>query len=194
MTVSASAQPVVMAFEPEGIEVPLSAILPVKQLPASIKTSRKYVQISASIAEVGIIEPPVVARGADGSGVFLLVDGYIRIEILKDLGASSVTCLVAIDDEAFTYNKRVNRLATIQEHYMIRRAIDRGAVRRAPADAVRPPLAPRLCAVAGGALHLVDVLRDGHPGRALRLAAAADVPRRDRGLPRPARPDPLPTR
>lgn len=89
MTVSAQA--VIMAFEPEGIEVPLSAILPVKQLPASIKTSRKYVQIAASIAEVGIIEPPVVARGADGSGVFLLVDGYIRIEILKDLGASSVT-------------------------------------------------------------------------------------------------------
>ena len=124
MTVSA--QPVVMAFEPEGIEVPISAILPVKQLPASIKTSRKYVQIAASIAEVGIIEPPVVARGADGSGVFLLVDGYIRIEILKDLGASSVTCLVAIDDEAFTYNKRISRLATVQEHKMILRAVERG--------------------------------------------------------------------
>ena len=54
MTVSAQA--VIMAFEPEGIEVPMSAILPVKQLPASIKTTRKYVQIAASIAEVGIIE------------------------------------------------------------------------------------------------------------------------------------------
>ncbi len=86
MTVSA--QPVVMAFEPEGIELPMSAILPVKQLPASIKTTRKYVQIAASIAEVGIIEPPVVARSKDGSGVFLLLDGYIRVEILKDLGAN----------------------------------------------------------------------------------------------------------
>ena len=75
---------------------------------------------------MGIIEPPVVARGADGSGVFLLVDGYIRIEILKDLGASSVTCLVAIDDEAFTYNKRISRLATVQEHKMILRAVERG--------------------------------------------------------------------
>jgi hypothetical protein len=75
---------------------------------------------------VGIIEPPVVARGADGSGVFLLLDGYIRVEILKDLGANSVTCLVAIDDEAFTYNKRISRLATVQEHKMILRAVERG--------------------------------------------------------------------
>jgi RepB plasmid partitioning protein len=30
------------------------------------------------------------------------------------------------DDEAFTYNKRVNRLATVQEHYMIVKAIERG--------------------------------------------------------------------
>ena len=35
-------------------------------------------------------------------------------------------CLIADDDEAFTYNKRVNRLATIQEHYMIVKAIERG--------------------------------------------------------------------
>jgi hypothetical protein len=34
--------------------------------------------------------------------------------------------LIADDDEAFTYNKRVNRLATIQEHYMIVKAIERG--------------------------------------------------------------------
>jgi len=32
----------------------------------------------------------------------------------------------ADDDEAFTYNKRVNRLATVQEHYMIVKAIERG--------------------------------------------------------------------
>jgi hypothetical protein len=36
------------------------------------------------------------------------------------------SCLIADDDEAFTYNKRVNRLATIQEHYMIVKAIERG--------------------------------------------------------------------
>ena len=29
-------------------------------------------------------------------------------------------------DEGYTYNKRVNRLATVQEHYMILRALERG--------------------------------------------------------------------
>ncbi|WP_446653381.1 plasmid partitioning protein RepB C-terminal domain-containing protein [Blastomonas sp.] len=33
---------------------------------------------------------------------------------------------MADDDESFTYNKRVNHLATIQEHYIIVRAFDRG--------------------------------------------------------------------
>jgi RepB plasmid partitioning protein len=41
-------------------------------------------------------------------------------------GASQARCVVAEDDEAFTYNKRVNRLAAIQEHYMIVRALERG--------------------------------------------------------------------
>jgi RepB plasmid partitioning protein len=43
-----------------------------------------------------------------------------------DLGHSEAPCLIAADDEAFTYNKRVNRLATNQEHYMIVKAIERG--------------------------------------------------------------------
>jgi hypothetical protein len=41
-------------------------------------------------------------------------------------GASQARCVVAADDEAFTYNKRINRLAAIQEHYMIVRALERG--------------------------------------------------------------------
>src|SRR6185295_3499832 len=46
--------------------------------------------------------------------------------VLADDGVQEVKCLVAQDDEAFTYNKRINRLATIQEHFMIVRAIERG--------------------------------------------------------------------
>ena len=34
-------------------------------------------------------------------------------------------CLVATDDEAFTYNKRISRLAAVQEHRMILRAVER---------------------------------------------------------------------
>jgi ParB-like chromosome segregation protein Spo0J len=54
----------------------------------------------------------------------VLVDGHLRHAALPDLGNSEAPCLIADDDEAFTYNKRVNRLATIQEHYMIVKAIE----------------------------------------------------------------------
>lgn len=46
--------------------------------------------------------------------------------MLTDAGEPNVRCLMADDDEAFTYNKRINRLATIQEHFMVVRAIERG--------------------------------------------------------------------
>jgi hypothetical protein len=37
-----------------------------------------------------------------------------------------LACLFAKDEETYSYNHQVNSLSTIQEHYMIRRAIDRG--------------------------------------------------------------------
>ena len=112
------------AFELESVFVELANILPVKKFTEDIKKTRKYRQIAASIQEIGIIEPPVVAR--QRNGVFLMLDGHLRIEVLKELGVDGVACLVATDDEAFTYNKRINRLATIQEHKMILKAIKNG--------------------------------------------------------------------
>ena len=50
----------------------------------------------------------------------------MRLEVLKDLGEASALCLIATDDEAYTYNNRINRLAIIQEHRMILKAIERG--------------------------------------------------------------------
>ena len=37
-----------------------------------------------------------------------------------------MACLESTDDESFTYNNRINRLSTIQEHHMLRRAVERG--------------------------------------------------------------------
>jgi hypothetical protein len=98
-----------------------------REVTPSVKKTAKYDQIAASIREVGIIEPPVVARDRSHRGKFLLLDDHLRVEVLRDLGETEVNCLVSTDDEAFTYNKRVNRLAIIQEHRMILRAIERGA-------------------------------------------------------------------
>lgn len=115
-----------LGFENDCATIPVADILPVRVLSKSIKSSRKYTQITASIREIGLVEPPVVARTGDASGSWLLLDGHVRIEVLKDLGQEQVECLVSTDDEAFTYNKRISRIAPIQEHRMILKAIERG--------------------------------------------------------------------
>ena len=113
-------------FEDDCVTLPIHVILPLRTLGKSAKTSRKYRQIVASIAQIGIVEPPVVAPNPDKSATWLLLDGHLRIEALKDDGVQEVECLVSTDDEAFTYNRQVSRLAPIQEHRMIRKAIERG--------------------------------------------------------------------
>lgn len=118
--------PRVPGFEPVLQRIQITHILPVKQLPITIPRSQKYAQIAASIREVGLIEPLVVARAPGQDGKFILLDGHLRFHVLKETGAEVVICLIAMDDEAFTYNKRISRLATIQEHKMILRAIERG--------------------------------------------------------------------
>jgi ParB-like chromosome segregation protein Spo0J len=115
-----------MGFEETGLLIAIADIQPLKLVSAAIKKTPKYAQITASIREVGIVEPPVVARDRTDAGKYLLLDGHLRIDVLKDMGETDVVCLISTDDEAFTYNKRVNRLAMIQEHRMILKAVERG--------------------------------------------------------------------
>jgi len=73
-----------------------------------------------------VIEPPVVAPKKKPFDPYLLLDGHLHIEALKILGESGVICLISTDDEAFTYNKHISRLAPIQEHRIILEAIKHG--------------------------------------------------------------------
>lgn len=113
-------------FELTMRQIRTADILPVKKLPITVPKGQKYAQIAASIREAGLIEPLVVARAPGQEGTFILLDGHVRLHVLKEMGEDVVTCLVATDDESFTYNKRISRLATVQEHKMILRAIERG--------------------------------------------------------------------
>jgi ParB-like chromosome segregation protein Spo0J len=124
---NAAASPVKIGFEEAVRSIRIADIQPLKLVSAVVKKTPKYAKIAASIAEVGVVEPPAVARDRAEPGKYLLLDGHLRIEALKDLDRTEVTCLVSTDDEAFTYNKRVNRIAIIQEHRMILKAIERGA-------------------------------------------------------------------
>lgn len=115
-----------LGFLPKIVQVRLDSLLPSKLFADIVMRSPKYRQVLSSIREVGLIEPLVVASLDRRTGKHPLLDGHLRLEALKELGHEAVACLISTDDEAFTYNKRVNRLSTIQEHWMIRRAVERG--------------------------------------------------------------------
>lgn len=114
-----------LGFVPEPLLLPLSAVLPSRKTPEGLVTSRKFKQITASIEAVGLIEPLSVGK-PDRVGQHILLDGHTRLVALTQLGFDKAPCLVATDDESYTYNNRVNRLSSIQEHMMIRRAVERG--------------------------------------------------------------------
>ncbi|MEZ2354863.1 plasmid partitioning protein RepB C-terminal domain-containing protein [Caballeronia sp. RCC_10] len=116
-----------LGFIPEPISVPLESVLPSKQPTAGLVNSRKFKQIVSSIDEVGLIEPLSVMPEDKKLGGFVLLDGHLRLIALRMLGNPHAACLVSTDDEGYTYNNRVNRLSALQEHYMIRRAMERGA-------------------------------------------------------------------
>lgn len=115
-----------VGFDAQTVDLQLSQIIPIKMVSAVMRESQKFKQILASIREVGVIEPPVVAPDSQNRNRYILLDGHLRVEALKQIGEDEVTCLVSTDDEAFTYNKHINRLSTVQEHRMIVRAVERG--------------------------------------------------------------------
>ena len=117
---------VTLGFSMEPLSVPLINILPSRNIPKELDISRKFKQIRSSIKEIGLIEPLSITPMIRKSEHHMLLDGHVRLVALRDLGYTEAPCLVAVDDESYTYNSRINRLSTIQEHYMICRAIERG--------------------------------------------------------------------
>lgn len=117
---------ITMGFDRNMIELRIDQIIPIKMLAHNLRKSSKFKQILSSVQEIGIIEPPVVIPDNKSNDLFILLDGHMRIEALKKLEITKVFCLVSTDDEAFTYNKHVNRIAPVQEHRMICRAVERG--------------------------------------------------------------------
>lgn len=108
------------------VQIALADILPVRQVRDPQDNIKRYRTIRASIREVGLIEPLVVYPQKGSAGKYLLLDGHLRHYALKDLGKAEAECIIASDDESFTYNARVNRLNPIAEHKMIMKAVQNG--------------------------------------------------------------------
>jgi RepB plasmid partitioning protein/ParB/Sulfiredoxin domain len=112
------------AFQPSLVVLPIPCIVPLKEVPAALRRTSKYQQIATSLQHVGLIEPLVVFP--IGKDQYWLLDGHVRLDILKGNQVGEVKCLLATDDETYNYNKRVNFLPAIAEHHMILKALANG--------------------------------------------------------------------
>lgn len=116
----------VLGFDLETYQIPIAELMPSKKVPDGVIATRKFRQIVSSIREIGLIEPLSVIQPDPEASGFLLLDGNLRALALRELDMETAPCLIAKDFETYTYNHRINRLSTVQEHYMLRRAIDKG--------------------------------------------------------------------
>jgi len=109
------------AFQPEIVSINIADIIPIKTITPAYRKSETYRRIAASMLHVGIIEPLVVFPTLKGK--YLLLDGHTRLDILAATGVTSTDCLLATDNESYTYDKRVNYIPPIAQHHMILRAL-----------------------------------------------------------------------
>lgn len=155
------------AFQRRTIRVALDCILPTRAVSKEVRTTPKYQTILASVREVGVIEPlavhPEGGVGREGHPLYILLDGHLRLEALKELGSAEAVCLVATDDEGFTYNRQINRLSAVMEHRMIVQAIAKGVQPERIAQALNVDvdrIRERQRLLDGIAPEVVDLLKD----------------------------------
>lgn len=152
-----------LAFAMEVTILPIAQLLPSCRLPDQLESLAKFKQVRSSIAEIGLIEPLSVTKEIEKTGAHTLLDGHVRVAALRSLGIAHAPCLIASDDERLTYNYRVNRLTTIQEHHMIRRAIDRGVPPERLAKALNVDvthLRKKINLLDGLCPEIIDLLKD----------------------------------
>ena len=119
-----AARHVTAAFKQHEVVLAIESLILQKEIKPAYRKSNTYKQIAAFLDNVGLIEPVVVfPRGPND---YLLLDGHLRVDILKGRGVIEVRAIFATDDEAYTYNKRVNHAPPIAQHFMILKALANG--------------------------------------------------------------------
>jgi hypothetical protein len=154
-----------LGFIPEPITLALDRILPSRKTPEGLNTSRKFKQIMASMEAVGLIEPLSVGKADKNTGQHILLDGHMRLLALRQLGYVDAPCLIATDDESYTYNNRINRISSIQEHHMLRRAVERGVSPERLAKALNVDISQihkKVSLLEGICPEAVEMLKDQH--------------------------------
>jgi RepB plasmid partitioning protein/ParB-like nuclease domain len=116
--------PTKTAFGRYIVTLPTTSINAQRETTPAMQRTSCYRQIASSLEHVGLIEPLVVFKQSDGK--FLLIDGNTRFAILKSRGIAEVACILATDDESYTYNRRVSYVPPIAQHFMPLRVLENG--------------------------------------------------------------------
>lgn len=151
------------AFDQQVVFLPIDTIAPQKVLPADFKKSTTYKRISASLEHVGLIEPLVVYPR--GPRDYLLLDGHTRLDILKQSGATEVRTIFAMDDEAYTYNRRVNHAPPVAEYFMMLKALSHGVSEERLAEVLNVSvyaIRQRRSMLEGVCAEAIEILRNSH--------------------------------
>lgn len=85
-------KPIKRAFQPDVRVIPIAAILPMANVQPATRKSQKYRRIRSSIEQVGVVEPIVVfpKQRPDSTEQYLLLDGHLRLDILREMGKTEV--------------------------------------------------------------------------------------------------------
>lgn len=146
-----TARSIKAAFEFEAVSIRIDHLFPTRAFAESLKQSAKFRSLIASVREVGIVEPLSVFPQKGGK--FLILDGHARVEALKDLGIEEALCLIANQDEGYTYNQKVNRISQIQANRMIMKALEAGV----PEERIAKALNLSVNTVRGNRSLLLDI-------------------------------------
>ncbi len=152
-----------VAFELAKFKLPVGRILPVRMIKDPEKKVRRYREIVSTIREAGLIEPLMVFPQKGGTGNYLLTDGHLRLAACLELGIKEVDCIAALDDESYTYNAKINRVAPIQERQMILKAVEHGVSVERIAAALNVQVSDiraRLNVTAGLCTEVIEMLKD----------------------------------
>ncbi len=150
------------AFQNGITTLPLASIVTQREVSDDTQKTNIFKQIAASIQEIGLVEPLAVFPQERG---FLLLDGHLRLLALKTLGATEAKCLIATDDEAYTYNKRVNHIPPVAQHFMLLEALKSGVSEKRIAVALNVDVAAirsKTHMLDGICPEVVAILRDKH--------------------------------
>jgi len=149
------------AFQSNLLMLPSDSIVPQRSVTQEVVRSAIFKQILASVREIGLIEPLVVYP-QEGKG-FLLLDGHMRLEALKILEIKEVNCILSTDDESYTYNKRVNHIPPVAQHFMLMEALKSGVPEERIATTLNVDVAAirrRVQMLDGICPEVVEMLRD----------------------------------